>query len=548
MTTHHPPRDGVARLWAAWITALVCALALMAPRAASAADWPPIDGVYGVPSLTFTLPASLPGKITDTTIYLADIQATFPEVDWAHLDRLYLRPGHFKFIYIGNLPQRSPDHRLVITNQGGQVRVGGLGHYYLLKLAGGSNWALTGRYDPISLTGDAAYPGHRGGAFANSQGRYGITVDDEHSVESVSGLAIGGRATAFELEYIEITRLGFAGLLAKTDNDGTATMADVSVHDMYIHDTGSEGMYIGSRSGQPQHAIRNWKIFNNRVLRTGTEAIQISQLKGLTDVHHNVFGPAAVDWRAAFQPFQDGNFQIGMREGELRVRNNIFIGAASNLVSMFMEPVAGDATDENRGVRFENNYFSDTRSMGMYLNGTAIPGIDFRFTDNTWRHWRFERDQVYSDAVPYDHLLRVMNTTSPIRFTGTNWDGPEKFSNLLPTGLGTNGNMIGKRNKRIDAKPVSFIDAGLPFGFDYLRLEMWTDVASLGDNQPVTYGQGYIVTHLGQPYRCRLNPCPAGHVPPEHPDTWKPLPPFVDDVRVTPGTRYEALGLQPQPM
>lgn len=54
--------------------------------AAHAADWTPVDGVHGVPSLTFTLPASLPGKITEDSIYLADIQATFPEVDWARLE------------------------------------------------------------------------------------------------------------------------------------------------------------------------------------------------------------------------------------------------------------------------------------------------------------------------------------------------------------------------------------------------------------------------------------------------------------------------------
>ena len=515
--------------------------------AAHAADWTPVDGVYGVPSLTFTLPVSLPGKITGDSIYLADIQATFPEVDWAHLDRLYLRPGHYKFIYIANLPQRTADRRLVITNQGGQVSIGGLGHYYLLKLAGGANWVLTGRYDPVSLTGDAAYPGHRGGAFANSQGRYGISIDDAFAVSGNSGVAIGGGATAFELDHLEIARVGFAGVLAKTDNDGQATMADVSVHDLYIHDTGSEGLYIGSRGAQPQHAIRDWKIFGNRVLRTGTEAIQISQLKGLTDVHHNVFGPAAIDWRAAFQDYQDNNLQIGLREGELKVRSNLFIGAAGNMVSMFMEPVGGDAIDANRDARFEDNYFSDMRNLGLYLNSVAIPGIGLRFNRNTWRAWRFERDQVYTDAVPYDYLLRLTNTSSPIRFVGNAWNGPEQFANLLPTGEGSNGNVSGQRNRRAEAKPVRFIQAGLPEGFDYLRLEMWTDVATRGDGQPVSYGQGFVVTHLGRPYRCRLDPCPAGAVPPERPDAWEPMPAFADDVRVKPGTRYEALGLQPDP-
>jgi hypothetical protein len=76
---------------------------------------------------------------------------------------------------------------------------------------------------------------------------------------------------------------------------------------------------------------------------------------------------------------------------------------------------------------------------------------------------------------------------------------------------------------------------------------MWTDVATRGDGQPVTYGQGFIVTHLGRPYRCRLDPCPAGAVPLERTDVWEPLPAFADDVRVRPGSRYEMLGLQPDP-
>jgi hypothetical protein len=527
-----------------WLLAAAVCLGLLGR--AQAADWTPVDGVHGVPALTFTLPASLPGKITSDSIYLADIQATFPEVDWARLDRLYLRPGHYRHIFIGNLPQRSADRRLVITNQGGQVRVGGLGHYYLLKLAGGANWVLSGRYDPVSLTGDPAFPGHRGGAFANSQGRYGIVVDDEFAVDGNSGVAIGGRASAFELEYLEIARVGFAGVLAKTDNDGTATMAGVSLHDLYIHDTGSEGLYIGSRSAQPQHAVRDWKIFNNRVLRTGTEAIQISQLQGRNEVRHNVFGPAAIDWRAAFQPYQDHNLQIGFRAGELHVHDNLFIGAGGNMISMFMEPVAGDPVEGNRGVRIENNYFSDMRNLGLYLNHAPIPGTRFDFVGNTWRAWRFERDQVYTDAVPYDHLLRTTDTTTPTRFIGSGWAGPPHFSNLLPTGDGSNGNVSGKRNQRAQAQAVRFVDAGLPAGFDYLRLEMWTDVATRGTNQPVTYGLGFVVTHLGLPYRCKLDPCPAGAVPPQRPDAWLPLAPFADDVRVLPGSRYEALGLQPQ--
>jgi len=510
------------------------------------AGWPTGDGAFGAPATTFTLPASLAGKITSDSIYLADIQATFPDVDWAQLDRLYIPAGHYKFISIGNLPVRSASRRLVISNSGGQVRVGALGHYYLLNLSGGANWVLTGRYDPVSKTGDAAYPGHRGGRFAHSQGTYGIVVDDAFVASGVSGLAVHGGATDFEIEYVEIARVAFAGIMAKTDNSASATMSNVALHDNYIHDTGSEGLYIGSTQAQPQHPIRGWRIHNNRILRTGTEAIQLSQLSGTNEVHHNVFGPAAIDWRAAFQDYQDNNFQIGIRDGELRVHDNLFIGSAGSTVSFFAHAVAGDATASNVGVTIRGNYFSDMRNLGMYVNSTALPGMSYRFEDNVWRGWRYERNQVYTNETAPEHLLRVANTATPITFSGNAWGGPAQFANVLASGAGTNGNVSGSGNQRVDVEAVRFVDAGLPDGFDYLRLEMWTDVATRGGNAPVTYAQGSIVMHLGTPYRCRLSPCPAGQVPSANPATWEVLAAFADDVRVAPGSRFAGLGLQPQ--
>jgi len=508
--------------------------------------WPTGDGGFGTPTTTFTLPATLAGKITADSIYLSDIQATFPNVDWAHLDRLYIPAGHYKFISIGNLPVRSASRKLVISNTGGQVRVGALDHYYLLNFSGGANWVLTGRYDPISKTGDVAFPGHRGGQFANTQGKYGIVVDDAFVHAGNSGVAIHGGATDFEVEYTEIARVDFAGIMAKTDSTASATMSNVSLHDNYIHDTGSEGLYIGSTQAQPQHQIRNWKIYNNRVLRTGTEAIQLGQLGGTNEVHHNVFGPAAIDWRAAFQDYQDNNFQISIREGELRVHDNIFIGSAGSAVSFFANAVAGDATGGNVGVTIKNNYFSDMRGLGLYVNPTALTGMSYRFEDNVWRAWHYERNQVYTSETAYTHLLRVANTSSPIVFSNNDWSGPADFSSVLTSGSGTSGNVSGTSNDRLDAEAVRFVNAGLPDGFDYLRLEMWTDLAVRGGNAPVTYAQGYIVMHQGLPYRCRLAPCPSGVVPGTSPATWEPLSVFADDVRVAPGSRYAGMGLVPQ--
>ncbi len=102
---------------------------------------------------TFTLPS----KNTCEGSYYADIQSSFPQVDFNTLDRLYIPAGHYSFYQIGNLPQRNSSNPLVISNQGGQVRVGGCGHHYNFNISGGSNWKLTGEFSQQNQTGDVQF-------------------------------------------------------------------------------------------------------------------------------------------------------------------------------------------------------------------------------------------------------------------------------------------------------------------------------------------------------------------------------------------------------
>ncbi len=503
---------------------------------------PPIDdGRWGPPETTFTLPALEAGE----GYYLPDIQASFPEVDWSTLDRLYIPAGHYKFIRIGNLPSRDPEDPLVITNLGGQVRVGGLDHYYLFSLGGGSGWVLTGRYDPISQTGDEAFPGHRGGAYANSRGTYGILVDDDFVRSGNSGLTVGGRATRFELEHVEIREVGFAGVQLKTDDDGTAVMDGVVVHDLYIHDTGSEGCSIGSTQAQPQHPIAGLTLHHNRVLRTGTEALQLGQLAGRIEVHNNVFGPSAIDWRAAFQRYQDGNVQISVRGGTVDVHHNVFLGGAGSQNSLFGEAVGGDAHDAADRVWIHDNYYAHHRALFTYVNTRELAPMTFRFERNTMRGFRFDYDQVYGGTAPAD-LVRVGTGDTVVELIDNRFDveGVDLCSAISdPDGNGSGGSSSGSGNVRGEVEPIAFLDAGLPADFDYLDLELWTDVATLGGDAPVSYAHGVIAMHLGVPYRCDADPCAPGLVPPEHPEAWTELPPFPDDVRLAPSSPHAGVGI-----
>jgi hypothetical protein len=104
----------------------------------------------------------------------------------------------------------------------------------------------------------------------------------------VSGLTISSNAPSsqpqpptsdFEISYVEITDTGFAGLVVKTDNnqnlpcspaDGELcssmteyNMRNVKIHDLYIHDVLSEGMYLGStQNSAAQHSFENLSVYN----------------------------------------------------------------------------------------------------------------------------------------------------------------------------------------------------------------------------------------------------------------------------------------------
>lgn len=500
--------------------------------------WPLALGRWGTPTDTLTLPDVPDGE----GLYYPDLQASFPDVDWATLDRLYIPAGSYSFLNLGNLPDRDPADPLVITNLGGQVHVGSHDHHYLFVIGGGSGWVLTGRPDPDSATGDPGFPGHWEGAYANSAGTYGILVDDAFVRDSVSGIAVGGGATAFEIEFVEVTRVGFAGMLIKTDNDASATMKDVVIHDTYVHDTLSEGFYIGSTQAQPQHLIVGLELHNNRVLRTGTEAIQVGQTGGGIRLHHNVFGPSAVHWKDAFQPFQDGNLQLGVRTGTVEVDHNLFLGAAGSMIGVFPSDVAGDTWPAAWEVSVHDNHLAHTRERFVYLQNTGLPGLTHRYAANSFRARDFQRDELDPANTPGNELIRTFTPDSLV-IEDNHWDATVDLSNPLPDGNGTNGNASGSGNVAGPVEPVAFRDAGLADDFDLLKIEVWTAVAGLGDGSPVTYELGDIALVDGQPWECTLATCAAGNAPPDTPSEWAALPPFPDDVRVVPGTAYDGLGL-----
>jgi hypothetical protein len=167
--------------------------------------------------------------------------------------------------------------------------------------------------------------------------------------------------------------------------------------------------------------------------------------------------------------------------------------------------------------------------------------MTYRFENNYFGGYRYTYNEVYTDRTAYDHFFRTFNSDTPIEFIGNTWFGPENLSNQVSQN-GTSDNVMAEDNVNEEPDSIYFIDTGLDDDFDYLNLEMWTDVASLGDDQPVEYNQGMVVTYLGEPYLCSSDPCEAGLVPPDNPDVWQQLEAFADDFRTIPGGIWEEYG------
>jgi hypothetical protein len=490
-------------------------------------------GHFGAPRTTFVLPAR-----EGTGIYHPDVQASFPEVDWSTLDRLYVPAGQYTSMNLGNLPERTADRPLVITNMGGQVRIGpnDPDGNYLWVMSGGSNWILTGRWDPDSGTGDESAPGHRCGDYAGSRGHYGFWSDDAFAQREFLHMGIAvGNASSYELEYLEIERSGFAGIrLLNSWTDGELPMADVRVHDNYVHDVDGEGIYFGWTGSPPSNLIPGLKVHDNRFIRTGNEALQIQDIGPGTEIHHNVIAFAALHWRDnGLGAFQDSNAQISIREGDVQIHHNVFMGGAGTLLSFWSGPQDGDG---ERMVVLSDNYVAEVRNLAFYFGGSSGPGSSFAFTDNVFRGMEFTYDALDPEAVPPTSVVRIAaGIEADVTLQGNRWDGD--------LALVQGGAPTVMDNVQGAVEPIEFVESGYPEGEDVLRLEVWTAASTLAPGSPPRdYVIGDLVMHDARMYRAIADN--TGEVPPEHPESWELLPDPVDDLRVPAGSPYAEMGIR----
>ena len=134
---------------------------------------------------------------------------------------------------------------------------------------------------------------------------YGIFIRRVSAPGSV-GIAVNNKSSDVEIAWVEITAVGFAGIMAKTDphcNDsetlrGNFVQRNTRIHHCYIHDVPGEAIYVGSSFYKGQEVngcglllpslLEGVYVHNNRIENTGLDGIQVSSAVKDCYIHDNL--------------------------------------------------------------------------------------------------------------------------------------------------------------------------------------------------------------------------------------------------------------------
>ena len=208
------------------------------------------------------------------------------------------------------------------------------------------------------------------------------------------GVQIGEFSTDFEVDHLEIADTGFAGVMAKTDPScdnrdlRNFVQKNTVLHDLYIHDTEGEGMYIGyswypfyqnankcNNQKVYPHRLEGVKIYNNIIENTGWDGMQVGCATKDVEIHHNVIKNYGLDNSEEAQWHNNG-LQIGAGTTGKVYNNAILIGkGVGSGISMF----------GSGGNAFYNNIIAQSGSYGIYVNDKhfELDRQPYRFINNT---------------------------------------------------------------------------------------------------------------------------------------------------------------------
>ncbi len=196
-------------------------------------------------------------------------------------DKIILAGQTRQRLVLKNITQGSAANPIVITNEGGPT-----GQFIINNTTSDKGIQIWGsKHFKLQGTPAKGYYDY-GIKIAN------MTFPGANAVTITQNTDNGAISSDFEISGLEIADAPSVGLMVKnagiTGSSGTF-MQNVKIHHNYIHDTGTEGMYVGDTHWETQDVqeLRNIEIYSNITANTGWDGIQLSCATQGSSIHHN---------------------------------------------------------------------------------------------------------------------------------------------------------------------------------------------------------------------------------------------------------------------
>lgn len=393
------------------------------------------------------------------------------------------------------MPSARPKNPIVITNYDGQVET------KHIKIAGMSHFKLTGKYDPKGKTGDSRYRGHAVG-YAYSQEKYGFFINGQWQNNSKFLLEVTSKkiketenrqmSSAFEIEFIESGNGGYSNVF-KANNEKYIS-ENISIHDCYIHDTNGEGIYLGNTSTKGEQGIfRNIEIYNNRILRTGLDALQLVQVGGKAKIHHNVLD-GGMKWRSAFMDHQNFGASLSFVSGGVEFYNNVIINGGNATFQVFLEKESWyEAKDFGKEINIYNNLFMSSKTgLGAYLGPykATLDNTSLILRENDFISNGFQYDRMDEDKDESEYTV-IGGYAGSVSLLNNRWQKGEAKKDFHSTNFKSQYQTSNNNPASIEI-PEFENYATNNYGFKYF--ELWADKLNIGSQKgkPAPYVQGDV--------------------------------------------------------
>jgi len=302
------------------------------------------------------------------------INGNDPAYQFVPGDVVCLQAGVKSELWILNV-HGAPGNPITFKNCGGQLVLQQPNLYsYVLKISDSDNLRFTGSGEPGL--------------------QYGIQIIGEGPLNGGSGIELDGIYNQIELDHLEIFNNEFAGIWAKemgfscSFHRDNFTLYDLKIHHNYLHDVGTEAIYINRQLSYSSSSIdcggitrypyglEGLRIYNNRIERTGWDAIDVDAANWDAEIYNNTI----TDYGLAGDPGQQKGIFLGDGTSGKCYNNFLKNGLGDGIV------VTGWSTNT-----LYNNIIENTGKVGIWclertppnygeyvlLHNTIInPGLD----------------------------------------------------------------------------------------------------------------------------------------------------------------------------